>query len=66
MNRVRQKIERLTESLKTADPFKPVEVVSIQAELRVWESFAGWLGDAVQAGLTAETMIEGEEDAVDP
>jgi hypothetical protein len=65
LKRAQSRIERLTQDLKKADPFKPLEIAACQAELRVMEGFVGWLGDAVQAGLTAMAMIEGEQDVED-
>jgi hypothetical protein len=65
MNRVRQKLTHLEASLKTVDPSKAMDIAGIQAEIRHWEAFAGWLGDAVQAGLTASEIIDGEQNAED-
>jgi hypothetical protein len=63
VTQVRQKLERLTEQLKKQSPLGDgqVKVVGLQAEIRVWETFVAWLGNAVQEGLTAEAIIDGEQ-----
>ena len=61
MNRVKSRLQRLELDLKKVDPEKPMAVARIQAEIGHWEQFAGWLGDAMQAGLDAQAIIEGEQ-----
>lgn len=65
MGRVRQKLALLEGQLKTVDASKPMAVVALQAEIKHWEGFAGWIGDALQAGAEAAAIIEGEQDAED-
>jgi hypothetical protein len=65
MNRVRQRLSALESQLKTIDPQKVMEVAKLQVEIKHWESFAGWIGDAIQMGYEAEATIDGERDAED-
>jgi hypothetical protein len=61
MGRVRQSLKRLEKELKKIDPEKTLAVARIQWEISHWEGFAGWLGDAIQAGYDAQAIIEGEQ-----
>jgi hypothetical protein len=63
MNRVRVRLAQLEKDLKKVDPFQPTTIVRIQTEISYWEQFAGWLGDAIQAGHEAVAIIDGEIDA---
>jgi hypothetical protein len=66
MGRVRIRLSNLQRELKTLDPYvDPSKVLRTQVEISHWEQFAGWLGDAIQAGLEATAIIEGEQDAQD-
>jgi hypothetical protein len=61
MNRVQQRVKRLEQDLRKINPTNPLDVLKLQIELKHWEDFAGWLGDAMQAGANAQTIIEGEQ-----
>lgn len=63
MNRVRQRLARLELDLKGIDPTKAMDIAKIQAEIKHWEGFAGWIGEAIQAYHTAVAIIDGEQDA---
>jgi hypothetical protein len=65
MGRVRARLAQLEKQLKTIDPLKTMEVARLQAEIRHWESFAGWIGEAIQAYETATEIIDGEQNAED-
>ena len=65
MGRVRQRLSSLERSLKTIDPLKTMEVARLQAEIKHWEGFAGWIGEAIQAYETAASIIDGEQNAED-
>lgn len=62
MGRCQDRLEYLEQALKTVNPEKPMEVAKLQAEIKHWEGFAGWLGSAIQAGHTAVQIIDGEVD----
>ena len=49
-----------TEKLKMADPYNAVAIANLQHEIKVAESVAGWLADAVRAGLQALEQLEEE------
>lgn len=49
--------------LKVADPDNPYAIAKLQAEIDHLERFEAWLGTAVQEGLTAIAIIDGEDDA---
>lgn len=51
------------EQLKIIDPSNRVEIVRLQERIRLYEHFEAWLGNAVQEGLTALAIIDGEDDA---
>ena len=68
MGRVRQRLSQLEQNLKKLDPAEPslsLRLLAIQTEIKHWESFAGWIGDAIQAGAEAQAMIEGEQQRED-
>lgn len=65
MGRVRTRLSTLERSLKTIDPLKTMEVARLQAEIKHWEGFAGWMGEAIQAYITAIEIIDGEQDAAE-
>ena len=66
MDRVRRRLEVLEQNLKTLDPFKdPGQIAKVQAEMLHWEGFAGWLGDAIQAGVSAQNILAYEADETD-
>lgn len=65
MGRVRQRLSSLERSLKTIDPLKTMEVARLQAEIKHWEGFVGWMGEAIQAYETAAAIIDGEQNAED-
>lgn len=65
LKRVEAQLAVSIESLKSVDPGKTTQVVVLQERIRLLEGFESWLGDAVQEGLTAISVIEGEEDAED-
>ena len=50
------------EKLKRIDPMLHAEVGRLQVKIQILERFEGWLGDAIQAGLQAIAIIDGEED----
>lgn len=69
MDRVRRRLEVLEMNLRTIDPTKAMEIAKVQAEILHWDGFAAWLGDAIQAGINAQKIIEfeeGETDGEDP
>lgn len=47
--------------LKTVSASETVRIIALQQEIQFLERFEGWLGDAVQSGLTAIAVIDGEE-----
>ena len=56
------------ESLRKINPASPtlaVDLLKLQERIRLLEQFQGWLGEAVQAGMTATQIIDGELDAED-
>lgn len=58
------RLAELMDRLRKLDPYKQQsEILSAQAEIRHLEKFEGWLAEAVQAGLTATAIIDGEIDA---
>jgi hypothetical protein len=65
MHRVRMRLTQLEKSLKTIDPLKTMEVARLQAEIKHWESFASWIGEAIQAYESATQIIDGEQNAED-
>lgn len=50
------------EDFKRVDPADVNKVRQIQADMWKAEAFTGWLGQAVQEGLTALGIIEGRDD----
>lgn len=65
LKRAESRLETLIDQLKKADPHNPTLVIGLQAEIRHLEMFEGWLAEAVQAGITAVAIIDGEIDAED-
>lgn len=65
LKRAEQRLSRLIEELKRVDPGQTLKVADLQAEIRHVEGFEAWLGEAVQAGITAIAIIDGEIDAED-
>ena len=53
VERARQQIEEATKKLKSADPFKPEEIIAYQSQIKVAESIIGWLGEVIAAGHSA-------------
>jgi len=52
--------------LKRLDPASPnlsTQLIQLQERIRLLEGFQAWLGEAVQAGMTATQLIDGEIDA---
>ena len=62
LTRAEARLANLIEGLKKIDPAQSVAIGAIQAEIRHLEQFEGWLAEAVQAGLTATAIIDGEID----
>jgi hypothetical protein len=60
MDRVRRRLSVLEQTLKTIDPTAAMDIAKAQAEVMHLEGFAGWLGDAIQAGITAQEIIKYE------
>lgn len=69
MDRVRKRLEVLEANLRSLDPFKePGQIAKVQAEILHWAGFAGWLGDAIQAGVNAQNILAfevGESDGTE-
>jgi hypothetical protein len=65
LKRAETELAAALESLKSVDPGKTTAVVVLQERIRQLEHFESWLGNAVLEGLTAISVIEGEEDAED-
>ena len=65
LKRAEQRLARLIEELKRVDPAQRMKVAGIQAEIHHVEGFEAWLGEAVQAGITAIAIIDGDIDAED-
>lgn len=63
LKRAEDRLAVLLDGLKKQDPLEPTKIVLLQAEIRHLEKFEGWLAEAVQAGLTAVAIIDGEIDA---
>jgi hypothetical protein len=63
LKRAEDRLSVLLDALKKQDPEEPTKIVLLQAEIRHLEKFEGWLAEAVQAGLTAVAIIDGEIDA---
>ena len=61
LKRAESRLAVLVQGLKTIDATKILEVTNIQAEIRHLEGFEHWLADAVQEGLTAQAIIDGED-----
>jgi hypothetical protein len=59
------RLRTLIDELKTTDPYDTQIMIGLQAEIRHLEKFEGWLAEAVQAGLTAVAILDGENDAED-
>lgn len=65
LKRAEAELTAAINSLKSVDPMQMTTVIILQERIRQLERFETWLGDAVQEGLTAISVIEGEEDAED-
>ena len=65
IKRAEDRLAALTRQLKRQDPAEPTKIVLLQAEIRHLEQFEGWLAEAVQAGITATAILDGETDAED-
>jgi hypothetical protein len=65
LKRAEAQLAMAIDSLKSVDPGSIPKVMQLQERIRLLEAFESWLGDAVQEGLTAISIIEGEEDAED-
>lgn len=65
LKRAEQRLDLLIGKLKNEDPSSSSKILALQAEIRHLEMFEGWLAEAVQAGLTAVAIIDGEIDAED-
>lgn len=65
LKRAETELTAAINSLKSVDPMQMTTVIILQERIRQLERFETWLGDAVQEGLTAISVIEGEEDAED-
>ena len=61
IKRAETQLHQLIERLKDANPDDPFAIVKLQAEIKYLEGFERWLGDAVQEGLTAMAIIDGED-----
>lgn len=64
IKRAESRLAALMEQLKKLDPHTQAGAMAkAQAEIAHLEKFEGWLAEAVQAGLTATAIIDGEIDA---
>lgn len=64
LKQAENRLADLMDKLKKVNPVTHSgELLAIQAEIRHLEKFEGWLAEAVQAGLTATAIIDGEIDA---
>jgi hypothetical protein len=63
LKRAETRLQSLLHDLKTMDATQSLKIAGLQAEIRHLEAFEGWLAEAVQAGLTAVAIIDGEIDA---
>lgn len=64
LNQAETRLAELMDRLKKVSPVTHSgDILAIQAEIRFLEKFEGWLAEAVQAGLTATAIIDGEIDA---
>lgn len=61
IKRAELRLALLIQQLKTIDPAKTLEIAKLQIEISHLEQFEGWLGNAVQEGLTAVAIIDGED-----
>lgn len=62
LKRAESELATHIESLKTWSASDSLGIMALQGKIRLLESFEAWLGDAVQDGLTAIAVIDGEED----
>jgi hypothetical protein len=65
IKRAETQLAQAIEKLKTVPPELSGSIAKLQVEIQFLERFEGWLGEAVQAGLTAVAIIDGEIDAED-
>jgi hypothetical protein len=63
LRQAERELHAAVEMLKTIDPSNRLEITRLQERIRLYEHFEAWLGNAVQEGLTAVAIIEGEDDA---
>jgi hypothetical protein len=63
VDQARFQLEQAELRLKSVDAFDGPAVLRAQLEVRLYEQFTGWLGHAIQDGLTAVRIIDGEEDS---
>lgn len=63
LRQAERELHQAVESLKTIDPSDRMGITRLQERIRFYEHFEAWLGNAVQEGLTAISIIEGEDDA---
>lgn len=61
IRRAEAQLEDAVEALKHLDARVPETIIRVQERIKLLENFEGWLGDAVQEGLTAIAIIDGEE-----
>lgn len=61
LRKAEKRLERLVETLKRINPDQRTDIVRAQAEIAHLERFEQWLGEAVQDGLTAMAIIDGED-----
>jgi len=55
IGRAEAEVEEAVERLKRVDPENASQIRAIQQTINVAESFQYWLGEAVQAGITAQS-----------
>lgn len=61
LRQAERRLKELLEELKKVDPAMMLHICALQAEIRYLEGFEAWLGTAVQEGLTAMAIIEGDD-----
>lgn len=56
-SRAESQVDELVEQLKTASPDDPVQIRSIQTEIKVAETVLYWLAEAIQSGINAQADL---------
>lgn len=62
VKRAKNEIDNAVEKLKKINPRANRSIQTLQNQIKVCESIAGWLGDAVISGQQAMKVIEGKDE----